>query len=103
MRPAKHGLSKWLYMRSTEFHDGANIVGKQVARNLDQTVAGINAVGIAAVSFKFCDDSDVLAKIERSRTPTTIQRESRDDVVVLRVRMDVGIITRNLNLVVLRE
>ena len=28
MCAAEHGLSKWLEMRSTEFHDGANIVGE---------------------------------------------------------------------------
>ena len=65
MRPAEHRLNKRLEMRSPELDDWANVVGKQVARNLDQTFASINAVGIAAVSFKFCDDSDVLAEIEQ--------------------------------------
>jgi hypothetical protein len=72
VRPGKHGLDKRFKVRSAEFDDWANVVGKQVATNVNQTGASINAAGKAAVSFKFCDDPDVLAELERSGTPTAV-------------------------------
>src|SRR5271169_6711986 len=95
-------------MLGAELYDRTNVVGEQVAlsRNLAwacRTVAiwalrNNEVVRVAAIAFKLALDADVLREIIRNSTPAPVQGEGRNDLVVLWIGVDVGIIERNLNL-----
>lgn len=94
-------------MRGTEFCDGTDVIRKQIALSRYAARGGAvcwvgdrKVVGVASVALKLSLDSDVLAEVKSARTAATIQGERRDDVIVLRIGVNVGIIACDFNLVV---
>ncbi len=100
-------------MLGAEFYDRTHVVGKQVALNRYRAwsdrarIARRNrkVVRVTAVAFKLSLDPDVLGEVIGNSTPAPVQGEGRNDVVVLWIGVDIGVIEQNLCLwwAVLRE
>jgi len=103
---AEQRLGKWFEMRNAEFYDRTNVIGEQIAlgRYGARTVAvrgrDSKVVGITAIALKLTLDSDQLGEVIRNSSTTSVQGEGWDDVVILRICVNVRIINRTLNFVV---
>jgi len=106
VRSAEKSLNEWLKMLHADFCDRTNVVGEQItlSRNGTRPLLAIRARGylkgscIAAVALKLSQDSHVLAEIVRDRSTASVQIEGGNDVVVLRIGVNKGIVERDLRL-----
>lgn len=100
VRPAEESLHKWFDMGRPEFNDWPDVVGEQVAGSRKKSEGSIKVVCVTPITFKLPFDSDVLAEVKSCGAATTIQRECGNNVVVLGICMNIGIIARDFNFVI---
>lgn len=109
MRSAEQGLNEGFEMRSAVFKNRTDVIREQIAlsRNSAPSIRAVRWVGnrkvvrIAAVALKLTPDSDVLAEVESTGTAPAIEREGGNDVVVLRIGVNIGIIDGEFELVII--